>query len=201
MPMNTTVRQILVGTSCIVAAAAIGAAGNKLLDLSLIEFLGGKTTKTIEAEIRDSMNNVLPEHAIILVASGDGCPIGWVSYSEAAGRFVVGVGSGKDDGKTHHSFDFGNLGGHYRHTLTEPELPAHTHRLFVGQSDRSHLWGQSDRESKTQSTHAFDGWNLGHYQRSAELRQLTEPAGTGADHIHLPPYVPLYLCRQGGLLK
>jgi len=101
-----------------------------------------------------------------------------------------------DEGETHRSFDFGKLGGHYSYTLTGPQLPEHTHRLFVGQSNASHLLGQRDRGQKAGATQEFDGWNIDHYSRSAELKQSTETAGEGADHIHLPPYIPLYLCRQ-----
>ena len=52
----------------------------------------------------------------------------WVRISE--GRFIVGVGSAADINNTAKTFSIGDNDGEYQHTLTEAEIPSHTHNIL-----------------------------------------------------------------------
>jgi len=49
----------------------------------------------------------------------------WEAYGQ--GRTLVGVGTGTDSNSTSQSFDAGQTGGAYTHTLTTAQLPIHDH--------------------------------------------------------------------------
>ena len=96
------------------------------------------TTAFVEAVKTSLLGNMYPvgsiftttnnyaDAAAVSTALGGGT---WVAY--AAGRVLVGVGSGTDDQPSPETvaFSAAATGGEYNHTLTTAETPAHTHSM------------------------------------------------------------------------
>lgn len=83
-------------------------------------------------KVQEKGNDLLPRGAIILWYGTEAdVPKGWAicngkdSTPNLSGRFVVGAGSTQTDGTQ--SYQPGNKGGSDMHTLTEGQMPSHTH--------------------------------------------------------------------------
>ena len=63
------------------------------------------------------------------VRAGEGYGV-WTRYAE--GRVLIGVGTAKDINAQSKTFTLGQIGGEYSHTLTEAEMPSHTHEINQG---------------------------------------------------------------------
>lgn len=55
------------------------------------------------------------------------CPSGWTDFAAGQGRFLVGVGASTGGGAF--TYTLGVTGGENWHTLTEAEMPRHSHDL------------------------------------------------------------------------
>ena len=51
----------------------------------------------------------------------------WIPFGQ--GRMLVGAGNDISDGTNTRSFKLGDIGGEYKHKLTEKEIPPHSHQL------------------------------------------------------------------------
>ena len=93
------------------------------------------------------------------------------SWERLQGRMLMGAS------ETYH---VGSEGGEAEHTLTVPEIPAHSHAVYMGYSSGSlgSAWARVDTNSpKTQ-------W------------QGTFSTGGGQPHNNLPPYRATYIWRR-----
>lgn len=126
---------------------------------------------------------------------GGACPPGWELFREAGGRFIVGAGQHENDdeiGKPlsrHPSFSDSPLravGGEEAHSLAIEEMPNHAHD-FTYKPVREH--GSSDFAVKS---------NNGDRAGISSARGTTDPAGAGAPHNNMPPYIALYFCKKEG---
>ena len=96
----------------------------------------------------------------------------WEAY--APGRMLMGASD---------TYPVGSEGGEAQHTLTEPEIPTHSHQL--------HGWayqiasGSSAQYAPTTPYDEYDNTNL-----------TTRPAGGGQPHNNLPPYRATYIWRR-----
>lgn len=100
----------------------------------------------------------------------------WTRISE--GRFIVGVGSDKDDGGFTKTFTEGENSGEYQHTLTVAEMPSHTHKLnnfkYVGDRDNDE--------------------NKGYWDKGGTVQ--TESTGGDLPHNNTPPGFGLYVWQR-----
>lgn len=94
------------------------------------------------------------------------------------GKVLVGVDENDDDFDTP-----GNTGGEKTHTLTEDEMPSHTHTIPVSETEQNYLGGNSGRKVAK--------INIGSTETSS-------PAGGGAAHNNMPPYITAYCWRRTG---
>jgi hypothetical protein len=103
------------------------------------------------------------------------CPEGWTALPEAAGRTIVGAGSGT--GLT--ARVFGSTGGEERHTLTVAEMPRHRHQLptFNGVAGSREI-------------------GSGHYGADLQPQEFTEFEGSGQPHNVMPPFLVLTQCKK-----
>lgn len=69
--------------------------------------------------------DTIPSGAVIAFDSRSGCPEGWVTFAEGAGRTIIGVGAG--DGLTQRRYR--ETDGEEFHRLSPEEMPAHEHSI------------------------------------------------------------------------
>jgi hypothetical protein len=91
---------------------------------------------------------------------------GWSQDSESAGRFIAGVSDGS-------GFEYGDTGGEAEHTLTEDEMPSHTHTVPSGGNGL-----QADGNASNPAGIV-----------SGRTATVTGSSGGGTAHNNLPPYV------------
>ena len=84
----------------------------------------GANCKTM-TELGGGSTGSVPAGAVMAFNLGS-CPSGWTDYSAAAGRNIVGYGSGT--GLTPRT-TIGQTGGEEKHTMTTTELATHSHAL------------------------------------------------------------------------
>lgn len=103
------------------------------------------------------------------------CPTGWVEFSDASGRTIIGAGQGEGLSKR----KYRDTGGKEQKTLTIPELPPHTHPGNVstgGFSFEHHKW--NDR---------LPGQNW---------KPETGSTGEGKPFDIMPPFIALTVCKK-----
>lgn len=104
------------------------------------------------------------------------------TWEAIQGKFLLGADGG--------AYKAGNTGGEATHTLTEDEIPKHTHSMYSGNSGAPDTWepdgGSYLLDSVTQDKHTW--WaSLG-----------MNYAGGGAEHNNMPPYLAVYIWKRTG---
>ena len=107
------------------------------------------------------------------------CPSGWTEFSEAGGRFIIGV-----NGSTYKLPYVGGkpeyqLGGEEMHKLTIKEMPTHSHSgiTATGSYNAAHLATK-------------DPTNL------PQGRGSIGASGSSKPHNNMPPFIALYFCKK-----
>lgn len=95
-------------------------------------------------------------------------------------RFIVGVGQG--DGLSHHALRA--TGGEERHTLSQQEMPAHSHDFYQTLYEHNRSFAGADG-----GDHAVHINNP--YNAAVSKQPGTKEAGAGESHNNLPPYYAL----------
>ena len=140
----------------------------------------------LQAEVdtlkRASSDN-LPRNTVIAVDDPRGCPTGWAPFTQADGRFILGVTQGKSRLSTRF---YAEDGGEETVTITEQQMPRHKHSY----RDRS-VASRGTAEMMTDGP--LRGWQ--------DLERETWPAGgtSSSDalpHNNMPPYIALYFCKK-----
>ncbi|MGO6667674.1 hypothetical protein ELI49_30995 [Rhizobium ruizarguesonis] len=119
----------------------------------------------------------VPKGAVAAFDVNDGCPTGWVSFDAAAGRLILGAGSGK--GLTERSIR--EVGGAETHKLTLNELPSQKIEL-PGNAAAS----KGDR---------YDAGGRNYPVVSVNQASITI-GGNGDPLSILPPYIALQYCKK-----
>jgi len=105
----------------------------------------------------------------------------WVALS--AGRVLIGAGEGTDAQPTPETVTFtaGSTGGEYNHTITEDEMPSHSHdqRQFV----------------RGYNVDYGSGWGIRPYDDVGGSRKTYAVDNSGGDlaHNNLQPYLVVYM--------
>lgn len=114
------------------------------------------------------------------------CPNGWTSVPELAGRFPIGAGIGSfADGTTLTPRVLGEYGGKENHTLTEAEMPRHTH-TFSGDAVTR---GGNGGVGRTLAV--GDRADFQNYKPTGN----NEHTGDGEAHDIMPPFRVVQFCR------
>ena len=103
------------------------------------------------------------------------CPAGWIEFSDAAGRTIIGTGQGEGLSRR----KYRDAGGKEQKTLTISELPPHTHPGNVsigGYSFEHHKWNDRLPGEK---------W-----------KQETGSTGDGKSFDIMPPFIALTFCKK-----
>jgi len=108
----------------------------------------------------------------------------WVRVAE--GQFVAGVGMGTDINGTEHTVTAGDTdtAGEYEHTLTENEMPQHTHQVNVAHENYSAQPPSPRQNVGSKKTASYN------------LLLTSEVAGGGQSHNNLPPAFGMYVWER-----
>lgn len=125
---------------------------------------------------------VAPTDVVVAFDDPLGCPEGWVEFTDAAGRMIIGQGGGNQDenGEDLTGRKYRAHGGEERVKLTTTEMPRHDHSLggvFGGKTNGPLGTG-----------HTLAG---GH-----DWLKETGATGGGRAHNNMPPYIALYFCKK-----
>ena len=104
------------------------------------------------------------------------CPIGWEYFSAGAGRGIIGSGQGQ--GLTNRTLL--ESGGEETHTLTEAEMPSHTHPGTIA----------SDSGPNAAHLAVQDPQNLPQYRGAIGATGGSQP------HNNMQPYIALLFCQK-----
>lgn len=116
----------------------------------------------------------------------------WAAFG--AGRMLVGVDATDPD------FDAAEkIGGAKTHTLSESELPPHTHP--VNDPGHAHVQGVNSATTGSLSGYAPDTStnarvSSGYSTLDAQTGITIGPSGGGAAHNNLPPFIAVYLWKR-----
>lgn len=116
------------------------------------------------------------------------CPTGWTEFTNARGRFVVGINSGGTLGGTAGGDPFTNL---------EEKMHSHNWSWYI---ENSNTWRSYDRDGNYFTTTDWEPGGIGdegigYYPLSADSTTTNVPHYT--DKIsHTPPYVQLLYCEK-----
>ena len=116
----------------------------------------------------------------------------WSQISQ--GRFLAGQGTG-NDGTTSYTVGLSNFNGEYRHTLTEAEMPSHTHSLKIG-TDQEQFYLTNDANTATPTADGRfraqgpTGTNDGRYAPNLPS------TGGGGSHNNIPPGFGIYVWKR-----
>lgn len=145
-------------------------------------------TKNIQqiqlGEVEEFLSTLLPSGAVM--AFNGRCPEeqGWQPFTEAEGRFILGVGKGQRDG----IFSLGTLGGQETHKLTIEEIPSHSHNT-MGKGDNTWFLGIVGPP-----TH--QGLRTGTFLDNDNYLYKTSTEGGNQAHNNMPPFIALYFCQK-----
>ena len=120
----------------------------------------------------------------------------WVPYAE--GRVIIGAGTGTDINGNQKSFSEGSTGGEYDVTLTESEIPQHTHKY------RDRYYAESPTPTanvpaSNKETNNFINGGIGSGDTDYDnntfvyVDDTTGNVGGGQPHNNLPPYIACYI--------
>ena len=101
-------------------------------------------------------------------------------------RFLLAAGS---------SYAAGDTGGEAAHTLTELEIPRHTHALRANTS-----WGESEALAPWAqyfgSNILYDVGASGGTITRSYYAEVAQPVGSGGSHNNMPPYLVVYMWKR-----
>ena len=124
------------------------------------------------------------------VLGANGTQDGYFALPDLRGRFIVGKGRGTGDKE----FAFKSTGGASEVTLTEQQIPEHTHKYYADDGDRGMEWAESFGISPVQNARRD---NSGATGEDGFMRIWNSAkAGENQPHTNLPPYYTLaYIIR------
>ena len=102
----------------------------------------------------------------------------WVAF--ATGKMLVGIDAADTDFDT-----VEETGGAKTHTLTESEMPAHTHNYAGGEYSGAYDYGSNMSVN-----------NLGTATDGRTQNFDTETVGGGSAHNNMPPYIVTYMWKR-----
>lgn len=136
-------------------------------------------------DIVNYINNTASPAGLVCMWKGSiaSIPTGWTLDTDLQDRMVIGAGN---------LYAYAATGGEVNHTLTEAEMPVHTHI----QNAHSHLVPTSSGDT-TGSGNIPNNSTAGTPNVATDNTVATnQNAGSGAAHNNLPPYYAMAFIRR-----
>ena len=106
------------------------------------------------------------------------------TWTQLKDRFLLGAGDTYSNGAT---------SGEATHTLTENEMPSHTHKNWTKAESGWAIWGQRSGNMFSTSSYTWAGNNV----NVSDIDSSTY-VGNGAAHNNMPPYLVVYMWKRTG---
>ena len=151
--------------------------------------------------IREGSSNI-PVGSVIIFDRVEGCPTnGWEPLSKAAGKVIIGVGSGilSNDETVLTARGYDNQGGKEKVAISLKQIPPHNHRISTSVDNSTQHNGLSGKDNETVGIDlTFSASTEGSTKRGGHgpLSQVLEFVGDGESHENMPPFVALYFCKK-----
>ena len=127
----------------------------------------------------------------------------WSTFTEGVGRFIIGAGDGSGNNLKSYA-PFGavwpngwerSTGGEETVTLTEGQLPVHSHGLFLSIGEGI---GKDDSDRQLFRYNSEYARNIFSLLASDRFFEGAAPTKSGASqpHTNMPPYIALYFCKK-----
>lgn len=114
----------------------------------------------------------------------------WKKISE--GKYLAGVGVGRDVNKFLQGIGVGEGAGEYVHTLTVEELPEHDHTVRVNNTGNPDGWVDRSRDYERQYWHTcYNVVNDYHH-----IQPKTNSTGGNKPHNNMPPYFGVFVWQR-----
>lgn len=121
----------------------------------------------------------------------------WTAY--AAGRVLIGVGTGTDANAVQETFALDATGGEYEHTLLTAEMPLHKHFIAAVSSDGTVNAGFTSTNQMSRRVESGEGgdfkYNLGGVATAATVGLTSGTGGDGA-HNNIQPYIAVHIWER-----
>lgn len=114
----------------------------------------------------------------------------WKKISE--GKYLAGVGVGRDVNKFLQGIGVGEGAGEYVHTLTVEELPEHDHTVRVNNTGNPDGWVDRSRDYERQYWHT--GYNV--VNDYHHIQPKTNSTGGNKPHNNMPPYFGVFVWQR-----
>lgn len=126
------------------------------------------------------------------------CPEGWSLFREAGGRMILGAGEHSNEGITKYPSFMDNpsiaTGGEEKVTLSESQLPRHTHSFDFWFSNNDGTRGNFD---PAQAARIRTGLNTsGRWTHQSDRSPIGAAGVRRNSHNNMPPYIALYFCKK-----
>lgn len=148
-----------------------------------VEFDVRRPGRYNEQDVQNAIERALA--GSIVAFNAPACPQGWQPFPAAAGRMIVGAGSGNSDGlgKALSARKAGDTGGLEQVQLSVDELPGHRHGVYRHSGEKLASGGVNGSNSDDSGTRVRE-WETG-------------AAGKDRPHENMPPYLALTYCIRG----
>ncbi|WP_299729567.1 hypothetical protein [uncultured Tateyamaria sp.] len=153
--------------------------------------------ETLAAGMNGSQDAAVPAvgnhpdtRAIVAYVSAKGektCPSGWVPFEAAKDRFILGAGAAYPV--------VGTTGGEAEVTLSEAQMPSHSHDLARVSVANDLGW----RDAGTSTNVPYFNVSASQSARGVKVGRASAgvfEAGGGQAHTNMPPYIALYFCQK-----
>ena len=142
---------------------------------------------TFDTMFNQKMLSIYPVGAIYMSASSTSpASLFGGTWEQIQDKFLLAAGS---------SYAAGNTGGEATHTLTENEMPSHTHALRANTS-----WGNSETlgawQQYVNSGTLSDVGSSGGTITTSYYYDVAGRTGSGAAHNNMPPYLAVYVWKR-----
>ena len=142
-------------------------------------------------EIREAVpTSAVPNGAVVAFDVAEGCPKGWIEFTEAKGLVIIGAGD---------KYRYRTFGGQDEIIVTNEHIPRHTHEyldVYHAEDDkrRPEATIQVDVPGTLGAGIKPDRGNVGW----ANTRE-TEPSGSDDNswitHTNMQPFIALHFCK------
>ena len=142
------------------------------------------------------INTLYPVGAVLFSADNTNPGVrfsGTTWIQEAAGRFIAGVGTGNDGTNTQAVPAGNDSTGKYKHSLTEAELPSHSHNTFKDISSSTN--NTANFAARKDASGGSQNYAI---QSTTETPDVfpTSNTGSGTAHNNTPPSFGLYVWKR-----
>jgi len=142
------------------------------------------------------INTLYPVGAVIFSADNINPGVrfsGTTWTQEAEGRFIAGVGTGNDGTNTQAVPAGNDSTGKYKHSLTEAELPSHSHNTFKDISSSTN--NTANFAARKDASGGSQNYAI---QSTTETPDVfpTSNTGSGTAHNNTPPSFGLYVWKR-----